>query len=350
MTWRFHVQSLPSRVWVDRDLQLLDAKVTEGVNGPASIQGKLPLSSQTGAALREWGSLIVAEQGGQEPVAAIVDRLNADGDWLTVEAGGFSMYPNGLPWTAADFNGIKVDPLDMVRKIWDEVQRHPNGDLGVVVDSTTSPVRVGTPESKTGSAASGPFRLAWWDTEDLGKVISDLAADTPFEYREQSAWDGEDITHRLRLGYPRLGARRDDLRFEVGVNLRVPRMADSEYASEVVVVGAGEGRTKITSGTLKTTATDRLRRVHRVADQSLISRAAAVAAARPFLARLGGVDSVESLDLVDHPAAPFGTFGPGDQIRIQGNAGWTQLDHWVRILDKTVSCTTGGMTLRVEAV
>ena len=358
MGWRFHVQQIPSGEWIDRDLQLVDAEVTEAENAPGSIRGRLPVGDTTGAQLREWGSLLVAEQPGRDPVSAIVDRLNPDGNWLHVEAGGFTMYPNGLPWTGPDFTGVQVDPLDMVRKIWAEIQSHPDGDLGVVVDALTSPVRVGRAETTTSfstgggedvSFDSGPFRLAWWDTDDLGKVLADLAADTPFGYRERSAWDGDDITHRLQLGYPRIGARRENLRFEVGVNITAPPpMADGEYASEVLVMGAGEGRKKVTSGALRTGAAGRLRRVQTVTDSSLTSSTAARAAARPLLDRLSGTDSIESIDVVDHPSAPFGSFGPGDEIRVQGNAGWAQLDDWVRITEQTINCTTGTMSLKVE--
>lgn len=348
MGWRFHAQALPSKTWLDRDLALHGAEVTEGVNGPASIRGQLPIGNSTGKQLREWGSLIVAEQDGSAPVACIVDRLNAEDGWLTVEAGGFSMYPNGLPWAGPDYAGVKVDPLEMVRKIWVEVQDHPDGNLGVVVDSLASPVRIGT--AAAAGDTDGPFRLAWWSTDDLGKVLADLAADTPFQYRERSAWAGDNITHRLQLGYPSVGARREQLRFEVGVNVTAPPpMADGEYASEVLVMGAGEGRKKVTSGTLRTAAAGRLRRVRTIADSSITTRTAAQAAARPFLARLGGVDSIESLEVVDHPAAPFGSFGPGDEIYVQGNAGWAQLADWVRITEQTVTCSTGRMSLKVEA-
>lgn len=356
MSWRFHLQTLPSRVWVDRDLQLVDAHVTEAVNAPASISGLLPLGDVSGAQIREWGSLIVAEKEGREPVAAIVDHVSVDGDQLRIEAGGFSMYPTGIPWLGKDFAGIKVDPLDMVRKIWAEVQSYPDGNIGVVVDSTTSPVRIGTPEVEnnftTGagedvSFVSGPFRLAWWSTDDLGKVFNDLAADTPFEYAERSAWAGDDITHRLQLGYPTIGARKPDLRFEIGVNVTASLSVDqTEYASEILLMGAGEGSAKRKSDRL-TASTGRLRRVHVATDKSLKSNAAATKAARPILARLTPAQSIESLEVIDHPNAPYGTFAPGDVIRVQGDAGWADLDLWVRIEESTVDCSTGHMSLKV---
>lgn len=356
--WRFHLQSLPSRVWIDHDLQLLGASVTEAVNAPASISGSLPLGDASGAQVREWGSLIVAEQEGRDPIVGIVDSVKADGDSLKIEAGGFSMYPTGIPWLGPDFAGIQVDPLDMVRKIWAEVQAYPDGDLGVVVDPLASPVRIGTPETENNfttsagedvSFASGPFRLAWWSTEDLGKVFNDLAADTPFEYAERSAWAGEDITHRLQLGYPSIGARKPDLRFEIGVNITAaPAVDQSGYASEILLLGAGDGSARVKSDRL-TTTTDRLRRVHVTTDKSVKSTAAANAAAQPILATMAPAQSIESIDVTDHESAPYGSFRPGDVIFVQGDAGWADLALWVRIHELTVDCDTGSMSLRVGA-
>ncbi len=358
MGWRFHLQSLPSRVWVDRDLPLIGAVVTTAVNAPASISGSLPLGTQSGELIREWGSLLVAEQEGREPIAAIVDHVSVEGDTLRVEAGGFSMYPTGTPWLGKDFAGVNVDPLDMVRKIWDEVQSYPGGDLGVAVDGLVSPVRVGTPEVENNfttsdgedvSFVSGPFRLAWWSTDDLGKVFNDLASSTPFEYMERSAWDGEKVTHRLQLGYPTIGARKPDLRFEVGVNVVAAPVADeTEYASEVLLMGAGDGSARVKSDRLSVD-TGRLRRVHVATDKALRSKTAANAAARPLLARFTPAESIESLEVIDHPSAPFGSFKQGDVIFVQGDAGWTDLDVWVRIHELTMNCETGGMSLKVGA-
>lgn len=356
--WRFHLQELPSGRWLDRDVPLSGASVVTALSAPAAISGTLPIGYQNAGAVREWGCALVAEQEGRDPVFGIVDSVKTNGPSLEVDAGGFGMFPKGIPWLAEDFAGVKVDPLDMVRKVWAHVQSYPDGDLGVVVDPLTSPVRVGEPERDvnftTGSGqdvsfSAGPFRLAWWNTDDLGKVIDDLVGSTPFAYRERSTWVGDDIAHRLELGYPRLGARRDGLRFEVGVNVTVtPTVASSEYASEVFLCGAGEGRTKVRADRL-TSSTGRLRRVYVATDKALTSRGAATAAARPILDRLAGAPVIESLSIVDHPMAPAGSFEPGDEIRVQGDTAWGDLDLWVRIKDMTVDCDTGGIEVRVEA-
>lgn len=363
--WRYYLQSLPSGKWIDKDLPLVGGEVVTAINAPASIRGTIPaeyaqLRNDDGTlAIREWGCLIVAEELGRDPIVAIVDRVPAEGQALSIEAGGFSMYPTGLPWLGKEFAGIDVDPMNMVRKIFAHVQSYAEVGLDIAVDSTTSPVRIGTEEKdvefttgdgETVEFESGPFRLAEWATEDLGKTFSELAEQTPFQYMERSEWDGENLKHRLQLGYPTLGARRHNLRFEVGVNITAaPAIIADEYASTVVVFGAGQGRKKVSSGPISA-PTDRMRRVHVETDKSITSTKAAKTAARAILKTLIGSDTIDTVEVSEHDSAPFGTFGPGDEIYVQGDAGWSDLDLWVRIEEMAVDTDTGKMSLKVVAV
>lgn len=364
MSWRFYLMDLPSGRWVDKDLPLVADDVTEACSAPASIKGALPiefaaLKNPDGTlSIRKWGSLIVAEQEGRDPVAGIVDNLTIDGQSLAIEAGGFTMYPTGMPWLGDDFAGIKVDPMDMYRKVMDHLLSYGNVGLDVAVDGTKSPVRIGEPERDVSFETSdgdsvefetGPFRLARWDTEDLGKVLDDLAADTPFQYREHSWWDGEDLCHRIELGYPKLGVRRPNATFEIGINVTAnPVLDESDYASEVLVTGAGEGRKKVSAHL--TQKSDRMRRVQVVADSSLRSKKTATNAARPILDGLRGGWIIDSLDIVDHGLAPFGTFDVGDEVRVVGDAGWADVDMWVRIQEMSINPASGATNLKVEEV
>lgn len=479
MSWRFHLQSLPDRTWIDRDVPLLGAQVIQAVSGPGAISGYLQRSYQNLAAVKEWGALLVAEQDGANPVAAIVDMVTTEPTTgrLKVEAGGFSMYPTGMPWVDADYAGIQVDPLDVTRTIWAALQSKPSGDLGVVLDTTTSTVRLGTPEdpkltsAKTGvtnaaaaeatakaayntaaqaqinariallsaagrpskgiviyqdtaptgsrrsvnnlwvdrnhgnlsyvwngkawvltganqttinnllatynnsspagqktawtaakkaltaakavqSAINGgqaaPYTLTWWENHDLGQIINDLAKNTPFDYRESSAWNGEDITHRLELGTPSLGGRRADLRFEVGVNVSVPPpLLERDYASEVMVLGSGTGRAMV-----RATATGnpgRVRRATVVQRKDIGKTDTAATAARAEITRRTAEWVLTTLDVSDHKFAPYGSFRPGDYIYVTGDTGWRVLDCWVRVLEIQSDCVTGAINLKVEA-
>lgn len=482
--WRFHLRSVPSGTWVDRELPLQDAKVTQTVSAPLGITGYLPLGNASGKTLKEWGSMIVAHQDGRLPVVAIVDSLSTEGDFLKIEAGGFAMYPAGMPWNNPEFSSTNVDPLTVVRLIWDMLQSKTDGDLGVVVDSEMSGVRLGVSQSSQLTAAklaaanaklseaSGkaayeaevrahnaskvallnacgrpakgmvyhqdtapwgsrrtrsnvwvdkndsnkafiwnlkawvpqkvtsqaginallatwlagegevasakadyearkkrhtdakkrlsdvdggeaePFVLNWWETLDLGNVIDTLATNTPFEYREESRWanaDMDELTHRLELGHPSLGSRRTDLRFEVGVNVTVaPALQEGEYASVVTVLGAGEGRAMVHSSA--TGLRGRLRRSLTLQRKDLRTPAQTARAARVEVADRAAEWAFDTIELLDHSMAPYGSFRAGDQILVTGDAGWRQLNNWVRVLEISVDCNSGSMTLRVEVV
>ncbi|MGO2069673.1 hypothetical protein [Glutamicibacter arilaitensis] len=485
--WRFHLLTLPDRVWVDRDLPLQDAKVITPLSGPASISGRLPLgyrgieTPDRKRALVEWGSAIVAEQEGRDPVFGIVDEISTDGDWLSVGAGGFTSYPQGMPWTGPQLSSTKIDTLDVVRAIWDRLQSYAGGDLGVVVDPVKSGMYLGKPEGQALTAAkqrqaymqeqldytkaqaegdaqlveqyatkaltavglpkggllirqqsapSGdkrskrnlwfkgnadgltggytwdgkkwvelstakfnaasdwffqwldqkevlkdskamysktktefndakskvsdlsdqkaePYQLSWWETHDLGSVISDLAQETPFEFREESKWVGDDVlSHRIVVGVPEFGVRREDLRLEIGVNVTAPPpLVESDYASHVLVLGAGEGRSMLNS--LASKDRGRLRRTVVVERKDLTRKDRVDATARTEVHARDAEWSFESLSLVDHPMCPYGSFDVGDYLYLNGDAGWTQLDQWVRVTEIAVDCVTGNIDLKV---
>lgn len=194
-----------------------------------------------------------------------------------------------------------------------------------------------------------PLTLAWWQTDNLATVINDLVDDTGFEYAEHSYWSGDTIKHQLKLGTP-LGGRKNDLRFEIGVNVTSsPRISLDDYASEVLMFGAGEGSSRIRGHI--TAPTNRLRRVAVRTDQGITSKARAENAARPLLRDFSGDRSIDALTVNDHPLAPLGTFLPGDQIRVTGNAGWAQdIDMWVRIEELTSTPDSNTIELKVRSL
>lgn len=482
MSWRFHLQEVPSGIWLDRDLPLIGAKVTTSISGPASISGMVGLSYDQRTRLKEWGTLLIAEEDDREPIVCIIDSLELDGDDLKVDAGGFSMYPKDQPWTAPEFSGTSVDPLDIVRKIWDHVQAQPSGNLKVVVDNDGSPVRLGVAESldrskakagvaeatsrakttndanlaavkaqgvtkvallaaggrpsnglvlhqdsapsgdkrstlnlwidknnsnkasrwdgkkwvpqttstqavindrlatwlssnvavtttKTSAAAAKkalsaaksklsdvkggeaePYTLNWWDTHDLGGIIDTLAKETPFEFRERASWagpKGDDLALRLEIGVPVLGLRRPDISFEIGVNATaVPPINERDYASEITTLGAGEGRAMVRAVTSGNPG--RLRRARVISRKDIKKVDAAAAASRAELQVSTAAWVFESLTVIDHEMAPYGSYRVGDQVFVSGDAGWIQLANWVRITEITSDCTTGAVELRVE--
>ena len=367
--WRYLATRLNgdgTEIFLSNDLPLQGAQLREDLSGPGGITGSLaPEVARLRSTEREplfmpWSTAIYAEKDGQIRAGAILADLTENGPTLALDCVGFTGYLQGQPYKA-DGSWVHVDPLAIARHIWAHKQDQAGGNLGLVLDSITSPVRIGTKEeevkftTETGEEVNfqtGPYTLQWWKDHDLGKAFDDLAAETPFDYLVAHAWSGESISHRLRLGYPTIGRRRDDLRFQVGENIfDTPELLydGDEYASDVVVLGAGEGRKMIRGEDSRTTG--RLQRTIVVTDKTLRNKKSANAAAsRELSARLGDED-IDSLTVLDHPHAPIGSYAPGDEILIRSKHGWTQdVELWVRILSIVIEPEKNQATLTVARV
>lgn len=351
MSWRylaFKLNGDGTETLLSNDVPLQGAVLREDLSGPGSIDGHIsPEVAQFKTTAGDpvflpWSTAIYAEKDDNLRGGAILADLMEQGPDLSLDTVGFTGYLAGQPYTG-DRSWIQEDPLNIVRHLWAHKQGMKGGNLGLAVGSTTSPVRIGTKEEEvsftTGngeevSFQTGPFTLQWWKDHDMGKVLDDLAAETPFDYLVDHAWNGNSPRHTLRLGYPVIGSRRKDLRFMLGENifthLPISYEGDS-YASEVITLGAGEGRKMIRGGLAKSTG--RLHRAAVVVDKTLRNKKSAdTIAARELALRIGDED-LDTLVVSEHPHAPLGSFRPGDEILVQSPGGWTKdIYLWVRIL------------------
>lgn len=351
------------------DLPLTKLRVARAVSGPGGVSGTIPLevarliAADGRPVLTPWAAAVYVEKGqGLIVGAGLVsdESVSRQGQQLQLTTAGFTSYPHGVPYVG-ESSWVDADPAGLVRHAWDHVQGFPGGDLGMVVDQMVTPVRVGTPERDvsftTGegedvSFVSGPYQWNSWSTQDLGAEIDKLAQDTPLDFVESHAWDGEQVAHHLRLGHPRIGTRRHDLRFVVGENIiEDPQVQTGPWASEITVLGAGEGRT-MRRGHAAVGRTGRLRRPLVLVDKSLQSPKACESAAAVELGRRSGTDKISTITVMDHPSAPLASWSPGDEILIQGSGrGWAgDLYQWVRVLSDDISIDDARATLTVEGV
>ncbi|WP_291280003.1 hypothetical protein [Galactobacter sp.] len=198
--------------------------------------------------------------------------------------------------------------------------------------------------------AAQPFLLNWWDTQDMSSVLGDLVT-AGAEWVEESAWDGQDIKHSIRFRKPGQ-VRRDDLRFEVGVNIQDrPEVGWADPYTGVFVLGAGEG-SKTVHASSGWDAGGRVRRVKVVSDQDQKSTAAVQKLAASELAKIKkqtGV-TITSITVTDHPFARWQSYGVGDIIRVIGPVqGVGDVDVWCRITERTMTGSTDKVTLTLEA-
>src|SRR5699024_10715835 len=189
---------------IDNELPLSNVTLTTALSGADGLDAKIApeyLRLKDGddqPILLAWSTAIYAETEGRIRHGAILTDTPAQNDELGIEAVGFTGYPKDIRYTATR-SRVKTEPLVEARHIWAHVQGHKRGNLGVKLDSTTSPVRIGTKsedvEFQTGtgqnvSFEAGPYKMNWWTTHDLGSEFDKLAENTPFDYRMEHAWDG----------------------------------------------------------------------------------------------------------------------------------------------------------------
>lgn len=347
--WRFIARRLNldgTETTIDWNVPITDETLTDVLSGPPTFTGSLTMrypkliGDDGEPLLVEWGTALYAEEEGVLRGGGIVTKIRPTGDTLRVECAGWTAYPQGMPYTDSRY-WVQADPMNLFRHIWDHLQSQPDGNLGVIIDDTKSPVRIGTEleqvefDTQAGpiSFEAGPYKLNWFTSVDLGKALDDLATETPFDYHEEMSWDGENVRHFVRLGYPALGARRDDLRFVVGENVTVVPEENSNsetYANGVLMLGRGEGR--VMKHGFVYVPDGRARRVVVVEDKTLNTDGRAVAGARAELGRRQHAYTVSQITVADHAHARPGSYSVGDEIRLQSRQGWAPLDIWVRVL------------------
>lgn len=369
MTWRYFATTLNgdgTESLLATDLPLTDVSLTKTLSGVDAFEASLPVEiahlrdDEGNPVFREWSTAFYAEKDGVIRGAGILQTMDVEDGKVALKAEGFVSYIHGMPYEGESVY-IQTDPLVIARHFWEHAQAFDGGNIPVVLDQTTSPVRIGTEEENVEfetddgeqvNFRAGPVLYNWWSTQDMGSEFDSLAEETPFDYREIHTWSaGERIQHRIEIGYPSLGAERDDLRFVVGENVVQPLrvMFDgADYASEVVVLGAGEGR-RMVRQSVRVNELKRLRRVAVLEARNVQSDIKAATIARSELVYRYGDANIASLVVRDHPNAPLGSFAPGDFILVQSKgSGWGDDTYmWVRILEYTVDPESDDITLAV---
>lgn len=359
---RYLAQRVGTGEWLDRDLPLSQVTRTRTLSGPGGITATVEPDLRTARhtdgllILEGWGTMLyAADEGGAGQIRCagiVVDSDGAD-DALTVTAPGFTTYPHGYIyddsriWGPAQGTGTvsnpqypRPDPLQIVQDHWEWIQAQPDSDLGVrLVGDLKSSERVGSYEE--------PYRLRWWDYRDLGEEIDNLASGTPFEYVEEHSWDDAahlSVDHRVRLGWPRLGRKRTDLRFADGENIAQPVSATATgggFANDVIGIGNGEGRKMVLS---RSTVRDGRLRRHLVVTDKTARQARMDKVVRDIRERMVNTIDIASLVIFDHPNAPISAIDPGDDIYVQTSipAFGGDIAMWLRVLSITEDDTVPG--------
>ena len=330
--------------WQSLALPISDLEYGDELNGPGSLTGKLEpkLIAQNPTLADPGTTLIYVESAGQLRWGGLVWDVRTQDNTLTLEAAGWSSYLQKRHDIDGNYGGrgpyVNADRCQVIRDIWAYAQSVTDGNLGVVVDSTTSTSTVGTP--------ADPLKSLWWELPVLGDAVDDLVSgDASPDYTCTTAWNSSKTApvRRIRLGWPRLGARRADISFASGENIIEPpeiELAADEYAQVVIANGAGDGSAKRRAISAVRNGRLRLESALDLPDTKgtdiLGTRAAAERAWRQTLG------SVAEITIRNTPAAPFGSWQIGDDVYTRVHNSWTSYTGWCRITGWTVKPDANG--------
>lgn len=331
--------------WLSTALPLTDLEYGDELNGPGSLSGTLsPRLLASNPTLADPGNtLIYVESGGQLVWGGIVWDVRTEGSQYAIEAASWSSYLQKRFDLDGEFGGrgpyTYADRCQVVRDIWTYAQSVADGNLGVVVDSTTSTSTVGTPTDVYNSFA--------YDVNCLGDKADDLVSGgaTP-DYTCATAWNAAKTApvKRIRLGWPRLGARRTDISFSSGVNIiedpTVARAGD-DYAQVVIASGAGDGSAKLRQ--ISAVRNGRLRLETAIEAPELNGNDTLKARADAERAWRQVMGSVDQITIRNTSAARFGSWQAGDDVYTRVHNDWGDFTGWCRITGwSTKPTATGG--------
>lgn len=353
MTWRYIAQRILTGEFLEWEVPLARDEVTWTLSGAGVLRGTVApdigrLRAADGSLLLdEWGTALYAEKDGEIRWGGIVTRSSYKGAEWAVECSGFATYPYGIPYVGK-LSVPQIDVTDAIKHIWEHLQSQPDGNLGVEVIGAPIGILLGRKATyKEAEAAidpdktqvldqpAEPYTLAWYDAPDCGSELSSLVTESGLNYREEHLWDGDVIRHRIVLGTPRLGRRRDDLAFVMGDNITnvVEVQRDgADFANEVVGLGAGEGASVVQARIPQRDG--RLRRPVVYTDKSVTTKTRMTALARAELAFRQNHLEIASVEVAEHPNAPIGSWSLGDDVLIQADLPWLgEIAVWHRVTE-----------------
>lgn len=327
-----------------------DFQYTEQLSGPVVMQGsfKPELIQVQELGLDGYAYWLHVEINQEIRASAILLPPQYQESEMSFSAEGVSAVPH-YHYYQSIFRRIQVDPLSVVRSLWNYVQSQSESDFGVVLSQNSSPVRIGEPATTetttnedgtttTREIEAKPYEILWWEATNIGEEIDTLSGQTPFDYVERHSWNADrtDVLHFVDLGYPRLGVTKSELLFNEENILEVVPVQEPEdtYASAVLVIGAGDGEDTI-RGYAAQSYGDRIRKEVTVTDKTIKSVERANARALSELAfRRGRAFEISEL-VIDayHTNAPIGSYRIGDDIQVQVEIPWLMELHtsWYRI-------------------
>ncbi|NJA56751.1 hypothetical protein [Streptomyces sp. NEAU-H3] len=321
------------------------------VNGPGSFSGTIAprwLKANV-TSLMPHKALIYAEADALLRWGGLIWSVEAQEGEYRVEAASWSSYLTARHDTHGELRArgpyVNQDPCKIIRDVWAYAQEQPDGNLGVIVDSTNSSAKAGTPAE--------PWHSYWYETPVLADLVDGLVEEEgapQYTCTSRFLTNGS-IEKRIRLGYPRLGARRTDIGFRSGVNITAaPKISYSgdDFANVIIGTGSGEGtatRYAVDPARDGGLRMERVLALPTVNGTDVLGRR--IAAERRIRQIMG---DVEEITVRDHPSAPLGSWQIGDDVQVSVHTEWADWTGWSRIIGDSYkpgeNADTATLTLR----
>ncbi|MFD3336061.1 hypothetical protein ACFWV1_25955 [Streptomyces sp. NPDC058700] len=330
---RILTQHALTGAWLTHSLPLHDLEYGPDLNGPGTLTGTLTpkLATQSLNLIDPGSTFIYVEESDQITWGGLIWDARPKGERLAIEAASWTSYLHRRHDLHGQLNGrgpyTNTDRTTVMRDIWAYAQSITDGNLGVLVDTTTSGSLIGTP--------ADPYKFNAWEIVNLGERFDGLAdGDATPDYTCTTTWNPARtaVEKRVRIGWPRLGARRTDLSFVSGVNiLDDPEivLSGDDYAQVVIASGQGDGSAKRRQTSAVRDGRLRLEHVLDLPDikanDDLASRATRERVRRQ---KLG---FVAEITVRDTPAARLGSWQVGDDVPTRIHNTWTSYTGWCRI-------------------
>ncbi|MCX4911795.1 hypothetical protein [Streptomyces sp. NBC_00878] len=331
--WRYFAQHALTGEVLHPALPLSGVEFGNELNGPGSLTATLaPKWVRANASVLEPATaLIYAEADGRLRWGGLVWSVEAEDGEYRLEAASWSSYLMKRYDSHGNLNGrapyVNQDPCVIIRDIWAYAQEQPDGDLDVIVDATTSSAKAGTPTE--------PWASHWYETPLLGDHLDDLVSEdgSPQYTNTSSFLANGSIERRIKLGYPRLGARRTDISFQTGVNIidaPAVEYSGDAYANVIIATGSGEGTG--TRFAVDPVRDGRLRMESVLALPTVNGNDVLGRRARARRRQLQVMGQVQDITIRDHPNAPLGSWQIGDDVQVAVHNQWVSWTGWARIL------------------
>lgn len=330
-----------------RDVPLRKYTGARTLSGPSDVSGTInpELQDQIAAdgrpLLEEWSTALYEEVDGHIVAGGIIQTIEEKGPELAVTAPGFLSYPTEQPYLADYMPNQFEDPTVVWANIWKWLQDQPDGNLGLEVVGDHTYMILGDD--------AGPYSMLGYEYRDCGQELETIAAAAPFDYDEQHTWDATHsrILHRARIGFPRLGRQRSDLRFAFGENLldyATVAYDGARFANDVRVLGNGEGLGMIVG---RASVRDgRIRRAITVPYKTFKQGLADTYAKRELQARAMLQDVSEITVKSVHANAVARSIQPGDDLLVEFNLQHSgRVKMWLRALSIQTSSETPDRTV-----